>query len=86
MTTRTRTDYEEHLLKEIKDLPESELPKVLKIIHFLKEEIFQLENTKGEDLELFWGSFGSWQDERSAEEIIQDVHESRKSTMRTLEL
>jgi hypothetical protein len=86
MTTRTRTDYEEHLLKEIKDLPESELPKVLKIIHFLKEEIFQLENTKGEDLELFWESFGSWQDERSAEEIIQDVHESRKSTMRTLEL
>jgi hypothetical protein len=77
MTTRTRTDYEQHLLQEIRDLPESELPKVLKIIHFLKEEIFQIESAKGEDLELFWESFGSWQDERSTEEIIQDVYESR---------
>ena len=77
MTTRTRTDYEQHLLQEIRDLPESELPKVLKIIHFLKEEIFQVESAKGEDLELFWESFGSWQDERSTEEIIQDVYESR---------
>jgi hypothetical protein len=86
MTTRTRTDYEQHLLKEIKDLPESELPKVLKIIHFLKEEIFQLENTKGEDLDLFWESFGSWQDDRSTQEIIQDVYESRKSTTRVVQL
>jgi hypothetical protein len=86
MTTRTRTDYEQHLLQEIRDLPESELPKVLKIIHFLKEEIFQIESAKGEDLELFWESFGSWQDERSTEEIIQDVYESRKSTTRAIQL
>ena len=86
MTTRTRTDYEQHLLQEIRDLPESELPKVLKIIHFLNEEIFQIESAKGEDLELFWESFGSWQDERSTEEIIQDVYESRKSTTRAIQL
>jgi hypothetical protein len=86
MTTRTRTDYEQHLLQEIRDLPESELPKVLKIIHFLKEEIFQIESARGEDLELFWESFGSWQDERSTEEIIQDVYESRKSTTRAIQL
>lgn len=86
MTTGTRTDYERHLLKEIKELPESELPKVLKIIHFLKEEIFQPESAKGKDLELFWESFGSWQDDRSAEVIIQDVYESRKSTMRAVQL
>jgi hypothetical protein len=86
MTTRTRTDYEQHLLQEIRDLPESELPKVLKIIHFLKEEIFQIESAKGEDLELFWESFGSWQDERSTEEIIQEVYESRKSTTRAIQL
>lgn len=84
MTAISRSDYEKNVLKEIRDLPESELPKVLKMIHFFKEEILQYGN--GDDLELFWASFGSWQDERSAEEIIQDVRESRKSTMRTIEL
>ena len=52
MTARTRADYEETLLKEIKDFPESELGKVLKMVHFLKEEIFGTENEKREDLEL----------------------------------
>ena len=86
MTTRTRTDYEQYLLKEIRDLPEPELPKVLKMIHFLKEEIFQIESAKGEDLEIFWESFGSWQDERSTEEIIREVYEGRKSTSRDIQL
>ena len=43
----TRTDYERYVLKEIRDLPESDLPKVLKMIHFLKEEIFQIESGAG---------------------------------------
>jgi len=86
MSATTRKDYEKDVLQEIRDLPESELPKVLKMIHFLKEEILQVENAKGNDLNLFWESFGSWQDERSTEEIIQDIHESRKSTIRALEL
>ena len=86
MTARTRTEYEQTLLKEIEDLPEAELGKVLKMVHFLKEEIFGTENEKREDLELFWKSFGSWQDDRAAEEIIQDVYESRKSATRSIEL
>jgi hypothetical protein len=86
MTARTREDYERTLLEEIKDLPESDLGKVLKMIHFLKEELFGIEGEKQEDFELFWKSFGSWQDERATEEIIQDVYESRKSTARAIEL
>ncbi len=86
MTTRTRTDYEQYLLKEINDLPESELPKVLKMIHFLKEEILQIRSAKEEDIEVFWESFGSWQDERSTEEIIREVYESRKSAVRDIQL
>ncbi len=82
----TRSDYEQYVLKEIKDLPESDLPKVLKMIHFLKEEILQVDRGKGEDLELFWESFGSWQDQRSTEEIIRDINESRKSTVRDIQL
>ena len=86
MATRTRTDYENFLLREVKDLPESELRKVLKIIHFFKEEILQTEREKGKDLQMFWESFGSWQDERSAEEIIHEIYESRKSSGRNIQL
>ncbi|MBW1799127.1 MAG: hypothetical protein JRJ85_00215 [Deltaproteobacteria bacterium] len=84
--TKTRTDYEDFLLKELKDVPDSELPKILKLIHFLKEEIFQKESPNGGDLEMFLDSFGSWQDERSPEEIINDIYESRESTNRDIQL
>ena len=85
-TMNTRTDYEQYVLKEIRDFPESELPKVLKMIHFLKEEIFQIESAKEEDLEMFLESFGSWQDQRSTEELIRDINESGKSTVRDIQL
>ena len=86
MTTRTRRDYEKYLLNEIKDLPDSELPKILKVIHFLKEEILQIEGAKSEDLEMFWESFGSWHDERTSEEIIREIYESRKAASRDIKL
>ena len=56
MTTSARTDYESFLLREVKDLPESELRKVLKMIRFLKEEILQTESEEGKDLRMFWES------------------------------
>ena len=86
MATRTRTDYEQFLFREIRDLPESELAKILKLIHFLKEEILQINSEKGENLEMFRESSGSWQDERSPEEIIHEIYESRKSTSRDIQL
>ena len=86
MTTRTRNDYEQNVLKEIRALPESELPKVLKMIHFLKEEILQVDIAGSEDSEIFWESFGSWKDERQAEEIIRDLYKSRKSANRDIQL
>jgi predicted methyltransferase len=36
---RERSEYEEEIIKELKDIPSASLPKVLKMIHFLKEEI-----------------------------------------------
>jgi CDP-glycerol glycerophosphotransferase (TagB/SpsB family) len=82
----TRNDYEKSILREISDLPEPDLAKILKMVHFLKEEIPKIETTRREDLETFYESFGSWQDERSSEEIIRDIHESRKSTSRDIQL
>jgi hypothetical protein len=31
------------------------------------------------DLSRFWASFGAWKDERTTEEIIKNIHESRRS-------
>ena len=39
MVTLSRTEYEKHLLNGIKDLPDSEMPKILKLVHFFKDEI-----------------------------------------------
>ena len=86
MTTSIRNDYEKFLLREIKGLPESEIQKVLKMIHFLKEEILHSESEEGGDLRLFRESFGSWADERPAEEIIHEIYESRKSSSRDIQL
>lgn len=36
---RERSKYEEDIIKEIKDIPSTSLSRVLKMIHFLKEEI-----------------------------------------------
>ena len=86
MATSLRTEYEQRLVNEIKELPESEIPKILKLIHFLKEEILGTKNQKEEDLQLFWQSFGSWKDERPTEEIIREIYEGRRSTTREVKL
>jgi hypothetical protein len=84
--TTLRADYEEQVLDELQDIPEAELPKFLKLVHFLKTEIFDVEKQDAEDLRLFWESFGGWQDHRTAEEIIADIYASRTSTERELQL
>ena len=30
------------------------------------------------DMNRFWASFGAWKDDRTTEEIIKDIHESRR--------
>lgn len=46
MATRAKSEYEAELLAEIKDLPEAEQAKLLRLIQFLKEEILL---PKGDD-------------------------------------
>jgi hypothetical protein len=86
MMKRSRADYEQRLLDEIQDFSESDLPKILKLIHFLKKEIFENQKQKEEDLRLFWETFGSWKDDRRPEEIIKEIYASRKSTDRDIQL
>ena len=63
-------------------------------LDYLQEEIERLrrevENSKiiedTEDVKLFWQSFGSWEDDKTAEEIIEDIYKSRRSTSREIKL
>ena len=86
MIEKSSIDVKERLLKEIQGLPEPEILKILKLIHFFKEEILEKDKQKDEEIQLFWQSFGSWKDERSPEEIIREIYESRKSTSREMNL
>lgn len=60
----------------------------------LQEELEQLRKEveigkiieDSEESMLFWESFGSWEDDRTAEEIIKDIYESRSSTSRNIRL
>ena len=86
MIEKSSIDVKERLLKEIQGLPEPEILKILKLIHFFNEEILEKDKPKDEEIQLFWQSFGSWKDERSPEEIIREIYESRKSTSREMNL
>jgi hypothetical protein len=86
MIEKSSIEVKERLLKEIQGLPEPEILKILKLIHFFKEEILEKDKQKDEEIQLFWQSFGSWKDERSPEEIIREIYESRKSTSREINL
>jgi hypothetical protein len=86
MIEKSSIEVKERLLKEIQGLPEPEILKILKLIQFFKEEILEKDKQKDEEIQLFWQSFGSWKDERSPEEIIREIYESRKSTSREINL
>ena len=86
MQTTSRSEYEDLLIREIKDLPESEIKKIIKMIKFFKKEVLQVDKHKDEESREFWDSFGSWQDERTAKEIVRDIYETRRSSSRDIKL
>ena len=67
---------------------------LIKRLNHLQEEIERLREEvetgkiieDSEEIKLFWESFGSWEDGRTAEEIIKDIYESRRSTSRDVKL
>lgn len=71
-----KTNYEKSILKEIRELPGDVMPQVLKIVRSVKESlsIGRISTKKREQAS---GLCGSWQDDRSAEEIIEDIRKQR---------
>ena len=80
---KTKTIYEEEILKEIQDLPESMQEKLAKIVHFLKKEVIRPELDEKNATDEFLSVCGTWEDDRTIDEQLKGIYSSRKSTNRT---
>lgn len=69
-------NYEEMILRELHEFPDNMLPNILKILKILKESISPAEIPQKSDFGES-GFCGAWDDERTAEEIIEDIYSSR---------
>lgn len=73
---QTKSTYEEIVLKELREIPGESLPEVIKILRSLKQSILAAQHIhRGKNQES--GLCGVWQDIRSAEEIVKDIHSHR---------
>lgn len=81
---QTKTPYEDEILREVRGLPDVLQEKLARILHIVKQEMmsspgFDEKRATGEFLSLC----GTWEDDRSPETQIQEIHAARKSTLRT---
>lgn len=70
---RTQTKYEEMILSEIRTLPLPVLPQALGILRILKDGVLRVSTHRVTTNEKSTGFCGSWQDGRTADEIIIDI-------------
>lgn len=73
---QTKDKYETLILNEIKGIPEEALPMVIKILQTLKETLVTVKLRKTIEKKSS-GLCGIWDDNRSADEIINDIHSFR---------
>ncbi len=73
---QAKTRFEKLILKEVRGIPEEKLPHVVKILHSLKESIIAVKPKKHARAKSS-SLCGIWKDDRSAEEIINDIHSYR---------
>lgn len=72
---KTQTRYEEIILNEIRTLPLPVLPQALKILRSLRDGVLSV--SKQQAPVTTTGFCGAWQDNRTADEIIADIHSHR---------
>jgi hypothetical protein len=73
---QTKMNYEKVILKEIRELPGEALPQVLKILRSIKETVAIGHLPVGKKRKSS-GLCGIWVDDRTAEEIIEDIRKNR---------
>ncbi len=64
---KTKTIYEDEILKEIQDLSEPLQKKLVKIIHLIKQEIIKPEYDDKFATEEFLSICGTWEDDRTVD-------------------
>ena len=74
---RTQTKYEEMFLSEIRELPMPVLPQALKMLRSLKEGVLSVTRHQSTLEPAKTGFCGVWQDERSADEIVEEIEAHR---------
>ncbi len=77
------TKYEQKILNEMKGLAERDQARLAGIFHFVRQEIIISEPDERRMTDDFLSVCGTWKDDRSAEEQIQDIYSARTSTNRT---
>lgn len=75
----TKTIYEERILREIQGLPESAQRKLEKLIRFFKRELVGSSEANDKATLDFLEVCGTWEDDRSVDEQIRDIYDSRQS-------
>ena len=70
---KTQTRYEEMFLSEIRELPVPVLPQALKILRSLKEGVLSVAKHHSAVNFEKTGFCGVWQDERPADEIVEEI-------------
>ena len=81
---QTKTPYEDEILREVRGLPDELQEKLARILHIVKQEMMSAPGfDEKRTTEEFLSLCGTWEDDRSPEMQIQDIHAGRKSTMRT---
>ena len=73
---KTQTRYEEIILHEVRTLPLPVLPQVLKILRSLRDGVLSVSKQQAATATTT-GFCGAWQDNRTADEIINDIHSHR---------
>jgi hypothetical protein len=73
---QTKSNYEKVILKEIRELPGEALPQVLKILRSIKEAV-AIGHLPAEKKRKTSGLCGIRRDNRTTEEIIEDIRINR---------
>jgi len=79
----SRTMYEERILSDIQGFSERDQSRLYRISHYITQEIISSKSDERQMTDEFLSVCGTWKDDRSAEEQLQDIYSARKSTNRT---
>jgi hypothetical protein len=79
---KTKTSYEEEILREVEGLPKDIQKKIAKFIYLLRSEFIETHLEEGKATDEFLAVCGTWEDARSVENQIGDIYSNRRSTSR----